>query len=64
LFQNGWIDGNNPWNAKDIISIEIDSNEKTLHIFINNILQPVSLHNIPFPLKGEVYLFFLIAFYI
>jgi hypothetical protein len=65
LFQNGDICGNNPWNEKDIISIEIDSNNKTLHFFINNILQPVSLWNIPFPLKGEVclFLFFVYCIY-
>jgi hypothetical protein len=52
--QNGFCSGNNQWKKDDIITIEINSNKFTYHLFINNILEPISLLNIPFPLKGEV----------
>jgi hypothetical protein len=48
--------GNNPWKENDIVSLEIDTNNNFVHIFVNNILQPISLSNIPFPLKIAVYL--------
>jgi hypothetical protein len=52
--QNGYIHGYNQWKQNDNISIEVNTIKKTLHIFINNILQPVSLCDVPFPLKGRV----------
>jgi hypothetical protein len=52
--QNGCIHGNNPYKENDIISIEVDTNKKTVHVFINNILQPISLCNVPFPLEIKV----------
>jgi hypothetical protein len=54
--QNGYICGNNEWKLNDIISVEVDTIKKTVHIFINNIVQPVSLCDVPFPLKGMVWL--------
>jgi hypothetical protein len=54
IYQCGFVLGNNLWKENDIISLEIDTNKKLVHLFINNILQPVSLSNIPFPLKIAV----------
>jgi hypothetical protein len=62
--QNGYIYGNNPWKQNDIISIEIDTIKKAVHIFINNIMQPVFLCDVPFPLKGLVWLLFVIYKYL
>jgi hypothetical protein len=56
IWQNGSIYGNNSWKQNDVISIEIDTNRKTLHVFVNNILQPVSVCDVTFPLKGRVWL--------
>jgi hypothetical protein len=54
IYQNGFIPGNNPYKENDIISLEVDTINKTVHVLINKILQPVSLCNVPFPLKSEV----------
>jgi hypothetical protein len=55
--QNGWIYGNNEYKENDIVSVEINTNKKTVHFLINKILQPVSLCNVPFPVKTRVYFF-------
>jgi hypothetical protein len=57
IWQNGYIFGNNEWKQNDVIFVEIDTIKKTVHIFINNILQPVCLCDVRFPLKGRVYLY-------
>jgi hypothetical protein len=57
ILQNGWISGNNGYKENDIVSVQINTKEKTVHFLINKILQPVSLCNVPFPVKSEVYFF-------
>jgi hypothetical protein len=54
--QNGFIRGNNKYKENDIVSVEINTKEKTVHVLINKILQPVSLCNVPFPVKSRVLL--------
>jgi hypothetical protein len=56
ISQNGWIFGNNEYKESDIVSVHINANEKTVHVLINKILQPVSLCNVPFPVKSKVLL--------
>jgi hypothetical protein len=64
FYQNGSIYGNNGWKQNDIISVEVNTIKNIVHIFINNIMQPISLCDVPFPLKGKVYLilYYLLAF--
>jgi hypothetical protein len=57
IIQNGIIYGNNEYKENDIVSVQINTKEKTVHVLINKILQPVSLCNVPFPVKSEVYFF-------
>jgi hypothetical protein len=56
ISQNGRIYGNNKYKENDIVSVEINTNEKTVHVLINKILQPVSFCNVPFPVKSRVLL--------
>jgi hypothetical protein len=57
IVQNGYIYGNNLFKENDIISVEVNTDKKTVHVFINNHLQPVSLCNVPVPMKARVFFF-------
>jgi hypothetical protein len=60
IFQNGHIPGNNKYKENNIVSVVINTKEKTVHVLINKVLQPVSLCNVPFPVKSRVLLFVLL----
>lgn len=47
LVQNGSSDGNNPWKESDIVSIEVNTQDSTLHFSVNGRQQPVSYSSIP-----------------
>ncbi|KAK2963312.1 putative Protein kinase domain containing protein [Blattamonas nauphoetae] len=48
LTQNGrWISGNDRWQSNEEITFEVDMNKRTLHIFKNGTLQPISFTDIP-----------------
>jgi hypothetical protein len=76
ICQNGCLFGNNAYKEKDIVSIEVSTNEegkiknntklikynnnKIGRFFINNKLQPVSLSSVPTPFKYVVFFFFIL----
>jgi hypothetical protein len=33
----------------DNVTLELDTNKKTLHLFVNNVIQPLRITNVPLP---------------
>jgi hypothetical protein len=50
-WQEGNIRANNSWEAGDCIGVEVDMQKRTIHFFVNGVLQPFSMSDIPSPLK-------------
>jgi hypothetical protein len=61
IYQKGVCEGNNKYENGDLISFEINMFNKSIHFFINEILQPVSCSGIPSSIFFWV-LFFLFFF--
>lgn len=50
LWQNGFSYGINSCTENDIASVEVDMDNRTIHFFVNNTLQPVSYSGVPSPI--------------
>jgi hypothetical protein len=50
-WQNESIRANNAWGLNDIVGLEINMQKRTLHFFVNGVLQPFSVSDIVRPVK-------------
>jgi hypothetical protein len=41
-------------NRGDNVMLELDTNKRTLHFFVNNVIQPVCVTNVPLPCCFEI----------
>jgi hypothetical protein len=58
--QNGYSLGNSNWGENDVVSIDLDMDNRILRFYVNKILQKVSYSNIPQTVKIFVCYFLII----